>query len=57
MELTQEIRDLIKQYETGKISYKDLYFALQKFPSEEKDRSLAEIILEKQTYGQRNCKR
>jgi hypothetical protein len=47
MELTQEIRDLIKQYETGKIGYKDLYLALQKFPSDEKDKSLAEVILEK----------
>ena len=45
--MTIEIQQLLAKHENGEISYKDLYFALQKYPSAVKDRVLALYILNK----------
>lgn len=37
----QEIFDLLDKEKRGEISYKDLYFELQKYPTDLKDRCLA----------------
>ena len=46
-EMTVEIERLIATYKNGWISYADLYFALQKYPTEMKDRALALYVLNK----------
>ena len=46
-EMTNEIENLIVTYKNGEISYKDLYFALQKYPTAVKDSVLALHILNK----------
>lgn len=43
--LTAEIEQLLIKHENGEISYKDLYFELQKYPVEERDKALALYIL------------
>lgn len=40
-----EIEQLLVKHENGEISYKDLYFELQKYPVEERDKTLALHIL------------
>jgi hypothetical protein len=40
-----EIEQLLVKHENGEISYKDLYFELQKYPLEERDKALALHIL------------
>ena len=40
-----EIEQLLVKHENGEISYKDLYFELQKYPVEERDKALALHIL------------
>ena len=40
-----EIEQLLVKHENGEISYKDLYFELQKYPAEERDKALALHIL------------
>ena len=44
-DLTTEIEQLLIQYENDEISYKDLYFELQKYQVEEKDKAVALHIL------------
>jgi hypothetical protein len=44
-DLTTEIEQLLIKHENGEISYKDLYFELQKYPVEERDKALALHIL------------
>lgn len=44
-DLTVEIEQLLAKHENGEISYKDLYFELQKYPVEERDKALALHIL------------
>ena len=46
-DLITEIEQLLIKNENGEISYKDLYFELQKYPTEERDRVLALHILKK----------
>lgn len=46
-DLTAEIEQLIATYKNGWISYADLYFALQKYPAEERDKALALYVLNK----------
>ena len=43
--MENEILDLIHKYENNEISYKDLYYELQKFPSSLRDKVLAAFIL------------
>ena len=42
----KEIIELIKKEKRGEISYKDLYFALQKYPAKVRDEAIALYILE-----------
>ena len=42
----KEIIELIKKEKRGEISYKDLYFALQKYPANVRDEAIALYILE-----------
>jgi hypothetical protein len=42
----KEIIELLNKEKRGEISYKDLYFGLQKYPVEVRDRALALYILE-----------
>ena len=44
-DLTTEIEQLLIKHKNGEISYKDLYFELQKYPTEERDKVLASHIL------------
>ena len=44
-DLTTEIEQLLIKHENGEISYKDLYFELQKYPAKERDKVLALHIL------------
>lgn len=44
-DLIAEIEQLLIKHENDEISYKDLYFELQKYPTEEKDKALALHIL------------
>lgn len=46
-EMTIKIQQLLTKHENGEISYKDLYFALQKYPTAVKDSVLALHILNK----------
>lgn len=46
-DLTTEIEQLIATYKNGWISYAELYFELQKYPVEERDKVLALHILKK----------
>jgi hypothetical protein len=41
----KEIIDLLEKEKHGEISYKDLYFALQKYPTEVKDNTIALYLL------------
>ena len=41
-----EIIELLKKEKNGEISYKDLYFALQKYPASVKDEAIALYLLE-----------
>ena len=41
-----EIIELLKKEKRGELSYKDLYFALQKYPANVRDEAIALYILE-----------
>ena len=43
--MENEILDLIQKYENNEISYKEFYYALQKYPSSLRDKVLAAFIL------------
>ena len=43
------VKQLLNNYEDNKISYKDLYFELQKYPVEERDYAIALYILKEVT--------
>ena len=42
-----EIIELLEKEKRGEISYKDLYYSLQKYPTEVKDKTIALYLLEK----------
>ena len=42
----KEIIELLNKEKRGEISYKDLYFTLQKYPAEVRDRTIALYVLE-----------
>ena len=44
--MQKEIVELLNKEKRGEISYKDLYFRLQKYPADVRDRALALYILE-----------
>lgn len=44
-DFTTEIEQLLIKHENSEISYKDLYFELQKYPVEERDKVLALYVL------------
>ena len=43
--MENEIVELLKSYEKDEISYKDLYFKLQNYPSELRDKVMTLYIL------------
>lgn len=42
----KEIIELLEKQKHGKITYKELYFELQKYPTEVKDNTIALYLLE-----------
>lgn len=42
----QEIINLLEKEKRGEITYQDLYFALQKYPTEVKDNTIALYLLD-----------
>lgn len=42
----QEIIDLLEKEKQGEITYQDLYYSLQKYPTEVKDNTIALYLLE-----------
>lgn len=44
----QEIIELLEKEKRGEITYQDLYYSLQKYPTEVKDSTIALWLLEKE---------